>query len=227
MKATISILTHTALPQAKTCIAAVLAGGGDFDLILMANGNPEAEKYFCDLVFSRTDIRVVINDINLGFIDPNRTALEMTHSDIFVMLNDDCIVPRGWLDLICREFKKDPNCAIVGPVGRRLGDDFVGGKPGKPVEYIEGVCMAVRTDLAKKHGLFDPNIHFAYGEDSDLCLRMRQLGYSIKVAPFGIIHKSGTTSRHVPTAGRHFAMNHMYLKTKWRYYLKTHKFPHE
>jgi|HubBroStandDraft_2_1064218.scaffolds.fasta_scaffold00145_25 GT2 family glycosyltransferase len=230
MKATISIVCHLALAQAKSCIASVLNGGGDFDLILTANGNLDAFKYFGELGSSREGIKVIMHDHNRGFIEPNKLALQATDSPIFVMLNDDAIVPKGWLGKIVEQFEKHPTASVVGPIGRRLRDNFVGGLPcsdKEPPEYIEGCCFAIRTDLAKLYGLFDPNLHFAYGEESDCCLRMRQLGYTIHVAPFQIIHNAGTTTRHVPEAKLHFDMNHAYLRNKWSEYLKTHKFPHE
>lgn len=227
MRATISILTYTQLELAKQCIASVLNGGGDFDLILTANGNAEAARYFRDLSVRCPGVRVIENEHNLGFIEPNKTALAMTETPLFLMLNDDCVVPMGWLDKIVDEFNRHPTAAVVGPIGRRLRDSFVGGlpcSPDQPPEYIEGCCLAIRTELAKKHGLFDPNLQFAYTEDAELCLRMQQLGHTIHVARFPLIHHGGTTSRHVPEAGIHFQMNHSYCRNKWAAYLKSRTF---
>ncbi len=226
MKATISIICHRALDHAKNCISSVLNGGGDFDLILHANANLEALRYFCGikLGFPRIYIRVFSSVENEGFIPPNVRALEITETPLFVMLNDDCIVPAGWMDKISAVFKQYPNAAVVGPIGRRLRDDFIGGVAGEPIEYIEGCCLAVRTDLAKAHGLFDPEIKFAYTEDADLCLRMQQLGHTIHLADFPIIHRGGTTSRHVPEVRAFFIKNHEYMRTKWAHYLQTRKF---
>jgi GT2 family glycosyltransferase len=232
MKATISIVCHLAFAQAKTCIASVMNANckTKFDLILTANGNDQAAQYFNDLRDRFANIFVVKNDTNEGFIGPQTTAFKFCQTDLFIMLNDDCVVPCGWLDKIVAEFESHTNAAVVGPVGRRLRDNFVGGlscDAKNPPEYIEGVCFAIRTDLTKKHGLFDPALEFAYGEESDLCLRMRQLGHTIHVSKFPIIHQAGTTSRHVPEAQTHFIKNHTYLRDKWSDYLKTHKFPYE
>lgn len=232
MKATISIVCHLALSQVKSCIASVLNGGGEFSLILTANGNIQASDYFQEIKKTHPiiDIQVQSYAYNEGFIKPNLDALNITHTELFVLLNDDVIVPNGWLDKIVQQFEKNPTAAVVGSVGRRLRDNFVGGLPcsdKEPAEYIEGCCLAVRTDLAKQHGLFDTNLKFAYGEDSDTCLRMRQLGHTIHIAKFDLIHHAGTTSRHVTQAKMHFDMNHAYLRKKWVEYLKTHKFPHE
>ena len=226
MRFTISILTHWAIDEVKTCLDSVLNGGGDFELILTANGCPLAYAYFCEIkeAFPEIEIRVVNNKENLGFQQPNEVALTMARTGTLILLNDDAIVPHGWLGKIASEFIDDQQCAIVGPVGRRLRDDFVGGQPGEPIEYIEGSCMAIRVDLARDHGLFDPELKMAYGEDSDLCLRMRQLSYTIHQVDFEIKHKGGTTSRHVPGLKKYFDENHAYLRQKWAGYLKTRTF---
>ena len=227
MKTTISIVTYTQLEKAKLCIKSILNGGGHFDLILTANGNPEAAAYFQTLANAYPFIRLVVNETNEGFIEPNRRALEMTDTPLFCMVNDDCILPLGWLGKIKRQFAINPQAAVVGPRGCRLRDNFVGGLEGNVIEYIEGVCLTIRTDLAKKHGLFDPNIRWAYGEDAELCIRMRSLGYTIHLAGFPIHHSPGNTSCMVPEVKKFFASNHNYLRQKWSEYLKTHRFAHE
>lgn len=227
MRTTISILCHSQLELAKLCIRSVLNGGGEFDLILTANGNPDAAQYFNLLAKIHPHIRVVVNEVNKGFIFPNEVALSLTNTELFCMVNDDCILPLGWLGKIKPSFELNPKAAIVGPRGFRLRDNFVGGLEGSPIEYIEGVCLAVRTDLAKQHGLFDPELKWAYGEDAELSIRMRSLGYTIHQADFPIHHKPGSTSCNVPETRVYFAKNHNYLRKKWAEYLKTHRFPHE
>ena len=227
MRTTISIVTYTQLEKAKLCIKSILNGGGQFDLILTANGNIEAAAYFQILADTYTNVRMVVNETNEGFIEPNKRALGMTDTPLFAMVNDDCILPLGWLGKIKRQFAINPKAAVVGPRGCWLRDNFVGGLEGSVVEYIEGVCLVVRTDLVKKHGLFDPNLKWAYGEDAELCIRMRSLGYTIHLADFPIHHKPGSTSYLVPEVKKFFATNHNYLRQKWSDYLKTHRFAHE
>ncbi len=229
MKTTISIICYSQLDKVKLCLQSIFDGGGKFKLILTANGNSEVAEYFKILrdVHPEAQIQVVVNETNRGFIFPNEVALTMADTEFFCMVNDDCLLPFGWLGKIHRAFETYSEAAIVGPRGYRLRDNFVGGLEGKPIEYIEGVCLAVRTELAKKHGLFDPELKWAYGEDADLCLRMRALGHTLRQVDFPIHHKPGSTSSGVPETRIYFARNHNYLRQKWASYLQTHKFPHE
>lgn len=220
MKFTISILTHSALNLAKQSIESVRRNsvGHEYDLILTANGNEMAAEYFHSLrPLARA---VIVNDENRGFIEPNRLALERSDSDLFVMLNDDATVPPGWLDRLEEPFKVRPDCAISGPMGCLLDRNFVGWPTEKLFfDYIEGSCLCVRSDLAKKHDLFSPELKFAYCEDADLCLRMRELGYSIARADFKLRHAGGATSATVSGLRDKCGANFEYCRKRWAEYL--------
>lgn len=221
---TVSILTYTALAQAKACLAAVLQSEGEFELILTANGNPEAAAYFQELAAQRPNIRVVVNATNEGFIKPNTRALEMCRQPYFVLLNDDAIPPKDWLLKMKGVFDANPNAALVGCEGgcSALMPNFHG-TPGA-LEYLEGSCLMGRTEILKKHGLFDPHLTMAYAEDSDLSLRMRELGYTIHRAPFRIQHERAATSKRMAEARRWQEANHAYCRKRWAYYLRARRF---
>ena len=155
----------------------------------------------------------------------------MTESPLIVFLNDDTLVCPRWLDMLRKPFQDYPLAALSGPQARctSLTEQFRG-VPGYQLEYLEGSCLMGRTSLLKEHGLFDPNLVFCYGEDSDLSLRMRQLGYSIHQVPFRLpFHAGGATTRTVPGLKPIILANHHYLMNKWADYLKTpdRLFPHE
>lgn len=225
MKYTISILTYTALTQVKRCIASVLDHSKDFDLILTANGNPEVAKYFWWLSAQRPNIRVVENARNEGFIEPSRKAFAMCDTPYFVLLNDDAVVCPGWLDLLVAPLDLHPMAALSGPVGgcRTLHNDFTG-YSGKALEFIEGSCLMVKTELVKLHGLFAPQLVGAYGEDSYLSLRMRELGYSIHQVGFKLEHERATTSKHVPEVKEWHANNVAFLSKRFRHYMTVRHF---
>ena len=65
---------------------------------------------------------VIKNSRNLGFIQPNINALGIARGEYLVLLNNDTIVPPGWLDALEAPFLADPFCAISGPTGCELDD---------------------------------------------------------------------------------------------------------
>lgn len=225
MKFTISILAWDRIELTRKCLASVLRQSiKDTEIILTNNGSTDGtDAYFNELARKHPFIRVVHNATNQGFIDPNRAALEMAQGRYFVMLNNDAEVPRGWLEKLEQPFLDYGSAALSGPEGAcsAIGNDFHGHAGG--FEYLEGSCLCGRTDLLKEHGLFAPYLRFAYGEDSDLSLRMRELGYSLHKVPFQIVHHRGATSTRVPGIEKLQAGNHAALKLRWAHYLKTRR----
>ncbi|MFN6017511.1 MAG: glycosyltransferase family 2 protein [Verrucomicrobiota bacterium] len=62
------------------------------------------------------------------------------------------------------------------------------------VKAVSGACMMVRTSLFKKIGGFNPRF-FMYGEDVDLCQRVRTTGYEVYHVPMAeVVHHGGVSS---------------------------------
>jgi ADP-heptose:LPS heptosyltransferase len=227
-KFTVSILTYRAIGHARNCIRSVLQSSPtDTQLILTDNGNMAEVGYFFEEVRAANPdrVRVVHNAENLGFIDPNKKALEMTTTEYFVMLNDDAQVAPGWLESLEQPFLQFPKAALSGLSGgcQSLTHDFHG-RQGGPFEYLEGSCLMCKTEIVKKHGLFAPYLKFAYGEDSELSLRMRRLGYTLHKVDMYLNHARAATSKHIPNIQQIQAYNHTILRRKYNHYLRVRKF---
>lgn len=67
----------------------------------------------------------------------------------------------------------------------------------REVDIVVGCLMLVSTDLWRRLGGFDTR-YFMYGEDADLCLRARRLGYRPTITPDAqIMHLVGaSTAKH-------------------------------
>lgn len=60
--------------------------------------------------------------------------------------------------------------------------------------WASGACFLLRNNLLKKSGLLSEDFFF-YHEETDLCLRLKRLGYSISYAPKAVVyHKSSGSS---------------------------------
>lgn len=221
MKFCVSILTYTALRQAKICIASILKSTVPFRLILTANGNPEAAAYFQQLAAEFPHITVVINPNNEGYIKPHERAFALCQEEYFVLLNDDTVLPPDWLEKLEAPFLLYPTGALSAPRGgcQSLQASFHGYK-GPAFEYLNGACLCCKTEVIRKYGLFDPHLVWAYGDDSDLSLRMRELGLTLHHADFTLQHEIGATSRYVTDVRKNQLANHGYLMRRWAYYLR-------
>lgn len=228
MKYSVSILAHNNLALTRNCLTSIFAAGcrkDEAELLLTDNGSQDGTwAYFETLCAHHSHVRCFHNEHNLGFIKPNIAALQEAKGEFFVLLNNDCLVPRDWLETMADPFA-DPLVMLTGPSGNSssLGNDFRGYR-GPYLEYIEGSCLMGRTAFLKEFGLFDDRLIGAYGEDADLCLRVRQAGYKLASVPVNVRHLGGMTSAMVPEAAGWMQQNLSYLRNKWSPYLVTREF---
>jgi GT2 family glycosyltransferase len=69
----------------------------------------------------------------------------------------------------------------------------------KEVEVISGACILVKRDIFDKVGGFSP-CYFMYGEDLDLCFKIKQAGCGVYYVPqTSLVHFCGGSSRQNPS----------------------------
>ena len=67
------------------------------------------------------------------------------------------------------------------------------------VDYIIGADLMIRRSILNKVGLYDENI-FLYGEESDLCFRIKKNGNNVVFVPDSkIIHFQGKSTQNINT----------------------------
>ena len=95
-----------------------------------------------------------------------------------------------WLTTLVRRFPKN---RLVGHYLMSYWDH----NDKREVDCLSGACIMARKDLLKKLGYFDEN-YFMYGEDVDLCYRIKEAGWQIWYLPEAeIIHYGGGSSKSV------------------------------
>lgn len=228
----ISMLALDGLEMTKRCVDSILKGGGEFRLILTDNGsNDGTAQYFTDIAATHKNVYIRSPGENTGFIVPNNAAFEMARTwgiDYFVTVNNDLVVPTGWLDKIAATFALHPKAAIVGPQGTisHLSPRMLGFSRAK-LDYIEGSLMAVKVGLVRGE-LFSPYLDFIYHEDSDLGLRMQRAGYTIHQADFRVEHHNGSTCTRHPAAilrcKNANARNQRVMLEKWGHWNRVRSF---
>jgi N-acetylglucosaminyl-diphospho-decaprenol L-rhamnosyltransferase len=70
-------------------------------------------------------------------------------------------------------------------------------RPGSP-DWVSGACMLLRRSTLERLGGLDEGF-FHYGEDIDLCRRLRDLGYDIRYEPAAVAVHDGGGSMPRPT----------------------------
>ena len=118
--------------------------------------------------------------------------------------------PDGTLQLACRRGFPTPGVAFFKMVG--LSSLFPKSKtfgaynltyldPNSlaEVDAVSGSFMMLRKEILEKTGFMDEDF-FMYGEDLDICYRVKQAGWKVFYVPYTeIIHFKGESTKTVPT----------------------------
>jgi len=169
-----------------------------------------------------------------------RLAVE-AGAEYILLLNNDTLVEPGFLDPLVEYAASHERAAVVAPVicyaeqpeqvwfagakivlafgyfRHRHLDRALGDMPREPfaTDYASGCCMLIPASVCSRWGLFDPQL-FAYFEDADFCLRLREAGLKAVCVPQSVIrHKESSSTRRGLEAGTTSPLKH-YLTTRNR-----------
>lgn len=227
---TLAILAHNRLDLTRQCLESIFASEHSrAEIIVVDNASTDGTRDYLQSLWPK--IELIRNDENTGTDGWNR-ALAFSRGTYFVVLNNDVIVRGSWLADMRQPFISDPQMALVG--SRQfpcyLNEAGVGGTCAEDgaEDYVEASCLMGLRHLLCKYGIVDKDYRFAYCEDSDLSLRLRNRGYHIAHVNADVTHIGSQT---VPVAQKEgidiegfHAINHVTLRRKWGSYLKTRSF---
>ena len=232
----ILIVVHDQLDYLKQCIESVQAHSKNYHLYIWDNGSkPETANYIESLMVSydpdvHTDwaITTIHSDTNTGFIFPNNELAALGDSEYIILLNSDTKVFDKWDRAITGFMDGHPEVGLVGAWGGHMGADGrgFGGANGYEIDYVPGWCLAMRRSDYDKFGLFNKELQFAYCEDADLSLRMKEAGYKLYALHAPLVHHyQNKTIVEVEKEGqvdvrKSFDHNHAYIKERWKHYLE-------
>ena len=150
-----------------------------------------------------------------NFADKANFSMLAAETELMVLLNDDMEVRTGgWLNALVDQIVKEDVGAVgahlcypndrIQHVGMVVGVNETSahvyhGHPGNSVGYngyssiirnysaVTGACMATRRSLYEQVGGFDRGFATDFN-DTDFCLKLRQLGYRIVFTPFARLY---------------------------------------
>ena len=154
---------------------------------------------------------------------------EIGTGDYIIPLNSDTKVFEQWDTAMLAHLQNNSNVKQVGYWGGHLGSDGrgFGGDNGANVDYIPGWCFCISRNTFNEFGLFNKQLRFAYCEDADLSLRLKEAGHDIYAlhAPL-VYHYQNKTINEVEKEGEidirsTFEHNHKYIQSRWQNYLEN------
>jgi GT2 family glycosyltransferase len=241
-RASIVVVTFDNLVFTRLCIESLLGNTRypNYEVIVVDNGSGDGTPaYLRDVARRHAHVRALFNKANLGFAAANNQALERATGDVLVLLNNDTIVPPGWLSRLVRHLE-DPLVGMVGPVTNRSGRESEIDTPyrtyGEMVRFareraverehesfdvhtVTMFCAAMRRDAYQRVGPLDEQFAVGTFEDDDYSTRLRRAGYRLACAEDVFVHHFDKASfgKLVPT-GEYADLlraNQLRFEAKW------------
>jgi GT2 family glycosyltransferase len=151
-------------------------------------------------------VQLYCQPANLGFAGGINAGVRVAKGDLFVLLNQDCMVQRDWLAHILAAMDENPEWGIAGctlldadgkveHAGAYLDYPSIRGvhilEPALTAPhtvnhttgYVTGALFVIRRSLWEEIGPFDEDFYPAYYEETDFCYRARRAGYAIGYVP--------------------------------------------
>jgi GT2 family glycosyltransferase len=215
MDLSLIIVTYNCADLIGECLKSALASAGvSLEVFVVDNASKDGSASVVRERFP--SVGLIANDANRGFGAANNQALPMCSGRYIVLLNPDTAVGADSLHKMVRFMDGNARVGLAGPrvenpdgsrqdsvsyryPGHRFGEADLGELPGE-IACVLGACQIVRADLFRSIGGFDEDF-FLYGEDQDLCLRIRKKGFEIGFIEDAVImHYGGHSERQTPPA---------------------------
>ena len=188
------VVTYNSADCIKTCLESVLDQQGvSIEVIVVDNVSTDKTKETVREI--KGDVRLLINLENVGFGRACNQGVAASKGKYVMFLNPDAAFDRkDSLAKLFTEMESNSRWGLTGttvkeadgsvecppsyyyPKQERTSRDFAS-LPGK-IAWVFGASMFVRKETFLAIGGFDPEF-FLTSEETDLCLRLRELGCEI------------------------------------------------
>lgn len=211
------ILTHNDAGMAINAIKSIkkLKTRYKYDIFVVDNGSKDSTPESIKRKFK--DVRIVNLPKNIGTAAYDK-AIKKSGSKYIYFTGCDIEVKQDMLDKLVDFLEKNPDAAQAAPkyislknkkkidlAGTWLSRSFYSGTfkddalGNKNIEIPYVGTGLIRKSIIDKFGYLFDNSYFFYGEDVDLGLRLRLLGYKVFYIPGSIVHHAGSASRSIHT----------------------------
>jgi len=247
--ASIVIVTYNNRHLTELCLESVWAFTAypNVEVIIVDNasrdGTPEV---VAAMQPAHPRLRLIRNTENRGFAAATNQGLIASSGEVLVLLNNDTVVTRGWLNGLIGCLSGDPSVGMAGPVTGASGnescievaytsledmhafaDAYGRAHAGetRTLPMLGMFCVAFRRDVFERVGLLDERFGIGMFEDDDYAWRARALGYRLVCVEDVFVHHFGRSALKGLDAASYdalFERNRQLFERKWHTVWERH-----
>jgi polysaccharide pyruvyl transferase CsaB len=249
-RASVIVVSYNNLALNKLCLESIIRNTEypNYEIIVVDNDSKDGTPaYLRYMAAQYPNISIILNDGNNGFARANNQGIARSSGDYIVLLNNDTIVPPGWLSRLLRHLEN----SVIGMIGPLT--NFVGNEAKLDIDYqtwgemeafaarhvwehdgqsadiymLAMFCVAFRRDTYDEIGPLDEQFGIGMFEDDDYAQRMKAKGYRVMCAADVFVHHFGQAAfKKLIEDGSYdplFDENRSYYETKWNIKWTPHK----
>ena len=210
----IVILAFNKLEYTKLCIESIRTYTrlNSYEIIVVDNNSTDGTR---EWLLGQEDIIAILNDDNVGFPAGCNQGMKVASGSEILLLNNDIIVTKNWLELLLESLYSDDNIGAVGPVTNNSSyyqaipvayrtidemQEFARShnhSDSSQWEYrlkLIGFCFLVKKEVVDKVGALDEVFTPGNFEDDDYSFRILEAGFQLILNRNVFIHHFGSIS---------------------------------
>ncbi len=215
-KASIIVLTYNGIEDTQLCLESVVSHTHvAHEIIVVDNASSDGTPdYLRSFAAEHPNVRLVLNDENLGFSGGNNLGMAISRGRYVVLLNNDTVVTDGWVSRMIDAVERAPGVGLVGPRSNCVsGPQLVHPVPYRDLDAMHayatrfteahlgqaegslrlvGFCLMVTREVIDTIGGLDERYGRGNFEDDDWCLRAHLHGFGACIAHDVFIHHGGS-----------------------------------
>ena len=236
------VVNHDLAERLRECLKSLLEQSyRPFEVLVVDNASSD-ESRSISMSFPEERVRLVRLDRNQGFAGGNNAGMRQARGQFIALLNNDAVADPYWLERMVKAMHSSLEigmCAskilffqtdIIDKAGHLMYLDGQnrGRGTGERDEgqydrleetlFPDGCAALYRRAMLDSVGGFDESF-FAYGDDADLGIRCRWMGWRCLYVPSAVVYH-----RHSSTMGRYSAQK-VYWVERNRFWLALKNFP--
>jgi GT2 family glycosyltransferase len=204
----IQIVTYNSEPYIRKCLESILFQKNvEFEVLIYDNFSEDGTlKVLSE--FEDNRINIINGSLNVGFGRAHNFLSKKAQWEFLYILNPDCYFEDpSFLEKLSAQVQLSSDVGLWGTAvlegenyalpsysypGENRIKNSIDGLPGT-ISWVIGASMIIRRKIFEELHGFDED-YFLFSEETDLCLRLRQLGFRINYLPFLEVKHVGSAS---------------------------------